>query len=420
MYKQYFKQAMASIRENPLVSFLTILGTALAVAMILVLVLFYQVRTASFSPVSERHRMLYITEIAGLNENNSGFMGGGMSNRLVRECFYPMTTAEAITAVTNNTQKRRISVPGIRQVREGEIREVDAAFWKVFDFRFLNGSPFTQEIFDSAIPVAVVSDRIAREFYGTTDVAGQTIQLDYVDYTIQGVVASVSEAVSEAYGEVWIPYSLNNGLVKEGHADGIGGSFHLVFLARSTKDFEAIRQEAQNRIVSFNSGQAEFKANIWKQPITSFQRMFYFPREDRMHGRFSGMLSLAALFLFLPVFNLLGIIFSQMKKRQPEVGLRKAFGATSWDIMKQILGENLIITLIGSIIGLVLSFLFFYVAKDSLLERTDVDLQFNMVVQPVLFVFTLLFCLVLNLLSAGVPAWCTAHAEVNDSLHSNV
>lgn len=420
MLKQYFKQAIATIRENPLVSFFTLLGTALSVAMIMVLVLVYQVRTASFAPVSERHRLLYITEIAGLNDQNSGFMGGGLGSRIVRECFYPMTTPEAITAVVNSTSKWRVSAPGIKQVREGDIREVDAAFWKVFDFHFLNGSPFTQAMFESATPVAVVSERIAREFFGTIDVVGQVIQLDYVDYTIQGVVSPVSEAVSEVYGEIWIPYSLNTNIAHDGNAEGIGGSLHLFFLAHSTKDFDAIRQEAQNRIVAFNGGQKEFKANIWKQPITSIQRMFYFVRGDRMHGVFSGMIALAALFLFLPVFNLLGIIFSQMQKRQPEIGLRKAFGATTGNIVGQILGENLIITLIGSLVGLLLSFLFFYVAKDSLLERTDVQLRINMVMQPLLFVCALLVCLLINLLSAGIPAWRTARAEVNDSLHSNV
>jgi hypothetical protein len=39
MIRQYFMQAIATIRENPLVRSLTILGTALAVAMMLVVVL---------------------------------------------------------------------------------------------------------------------------------------------------------------------------------------------------------------------------------------------------------------------------------------------------------------------------------------------------------------------------------------------
>ncbi|MDL2209100.1 ABC transporter permease [Parabacteroides sp. OttesenSCG-928-O15] len=420
MYRQYVKQAFASLWENPLASFLTILGTALSVAMIMVLVLVYQVKTSSFSPVSERHRMLYIPIIEGLNSDRAGFGGGGLGIRIIRECFYPMTTPEAITAVSNQVVQRRTSVPGVKLVRECDVRQTDAAFWKVFDFRFISGAPITEEIFRSAIPAAIINDRVARQFFGTTDVVGQTLQLDFIDFTIHGVVHSVSEAVTEAYGEIWIPYSLNKTLLQGDMAEGIGGQLELCILARSSADFDAIRQEAQNRITAFNAGQKEFKANIWKQPITSVQKLFYFIQGDRMHGNFSGMLALAALFLFLPVFNLLSIIISQIQKRRAEIGIRKAFGATNTTITRQILIENLLITCIGSLIGLCLSVLFFYIAKDSLLERNDINLQLHMVVKPSLFLFTVAVCLVINLLSAGIPAWRASRAEVADSLHSNI
>lgn len=420
MFKQYFKQAITTIRENPVVSFLTILGTALAVAMMMVLVLVYQVRTASFSPVSERYRMLYINIIKGVNEKKHGFSGGALGYRIVQDCFYPMTTPEAITAVSADIQQKRVSVPGNKHVRECNVRETDAAFWNVFDFRFLDGTPYTEEMFISAIPTAVISDRVAREFFGSTEVSGQSIQLDYVDYRIQGVVVSVSKAVSETYGEIWTPYSLNKNIMNNDIVEGIGGQLQLCILAHSTNDFAAIRQEAQSRVATFNTGQKEYFASIWKQPINSVQRMFYFIQGDRMHGNFSGMLALGALFLFLPVFNLLGIMYSQMQKRNPEFGLRKAFGATTRDILGQILAENFIITCIGGVLGLCFSVLFFYLAKDALLERPDVNLALSMILKPVLFAAALLTCLLINILSAGFPAWRTSKTEVVDSLNANV
>jgi putative ABC transport system permease protein len=416
MIKQYFKQAMATIRENPLVSFLTILGTALAVAMMMVLALVYQVKTASFPPVSERYRMLYVNQVEGMNESRSGYRGNGLATRLVNECFYPMETPEAVTATSADPQQRQVTVAGSRKVRECHVRETDAAFWDVFDFRFLHGAPYTEELFASAVPVAVVSERIAREFFGGVEVTGLTLQADYVDYRIVGVVSSVSEAVGEAYGEIWIPYSLNRGIMGGDFTEGIGGRLQVTILAGSAADFEAIRQEAQSRIATFNAGQKEFMANIWKQPITGVQRMFYFVPEDRMHGSFSGMLALAALFLFLPVFNLLSIMSSQIQRRRPEFGLRKAFGATTCHVMGQILAENFIVTFIGSLAGLCLSVLFFYLTKDGLLQRTDVSLQLAMIFKPALFVAALFACLLINLLSTGLPAWRTSRAEVAESL----
>ncbi|MDR2915232.1 MAG: ABC transporter permease [Tannerella sp.] len=417
----YFIQAIANIRENPLASFLVILGTALSVAMMLVLILVFQIKTSSFAPVSERHRLLYLEKIEGLDEKGNGYIGGGaMGYRIVKDCFYPMSSPEKTTAVSANTYSKRTAVSGTKTIRECDIRFVDASFWSVFDFRFINGKPFTEASFNSALPVAVISDRVAREFFGTTEIAGKTLQLDYVDYAVQGVVVSVSKAVEEAYGEIWIPYSVSRDIMTGDFVEGIGGQLQVFFLAKSPADFDKIRKETQSRIESFNSGQERYKANIWKQPINSIQRMFYFVQGDRVHGNASGMLMLAALFLLLPIFNLLGIMISQNQKRRPEIGLRKAFGATTSRIVGQRLTENFIITLMGGVIGLFLSILFFFIAKDGLLERTDVTLQPGMILKPAFFLTTLVVCMLINLLSAAIPAWKTARSQVTDSLNANI
>lgn len=60
MFKQYFKQAIHALRENRLTSVVSILGTMLSVAMILVVVLQFQIKLVGYSPVSKRDRMLYI------------------------------------------------------------------------------------------------------------------------------------------------------------------------------------------------------------------------------------------------------------------------------------------------------------------------------------------------------------------------
>lgn len=57
MFKQYFKQAIHALRENRLTSVVSILGTMLSVAMILVVVLQFQIKLVGYSPVSKRDRM---------------------------------------------------------------------------------------------------------------------------------------------------------------------------------------------------------------------------------------------------------------------------------------------------------------------------------------------------------------------------
>ena len=60
MFKQYFKQAIHALRENRLTSVVSILGTMLSVAMILVVVLQFQIKLVGYSPVSKRPDALYL------------------------------------------------------------------------------------------------------------------------------------------------------------------------------------------------------------------------------------------------------------------------------------------------------------------------------------------------------------------------
>ena len=58
MFRQYFKQAIQILKENRLTSVISILGTALSIAMILVVILQFQIKLVGFRPESNRDRML--------------------------------------------------------------------------------------------------------------------------------------------------------------------------------------------------------------------------------------------------------------------------------------------------------------------------------------------------------------------------
>ena len=56
----YLKQAWRLLKENRLLSIVSILGTALAICLVMVIVIVWQVRTAGFKPETHRERMLFV------------------------------------------------------------------------------------------------------------------------------------------------------------------------------------------------------------------------------------------------------------------------------------------------------------------------------------------------------------------------
>ena len=69
----------------------------------------------------------------------------------------------------------------------------------------------------------------------------------------------------------------------------------------------------------------------------------------------AGIVAIMLLFMSFPAVNLMVINFSRIIERYPEIGIRKAFGASSTALMGQFILENIFLTLIGGIIALILS-----------------------------------------------------------------
>ena len=56
MIKQYFKQALAQLRQQPLLTTISVLGTALTICLIMVVVMQQQIKTTPFAPESNRNQ----------------------------------------------------------------------------------------------------------------------------------------------------------------------------------------------------------------------------------------------------------------------------------------------------------------------------------------------------------------------------
>ena len=60
MYKQYLKQARQLMKQNRFFSFVYILGTGLAISMVMVMAIVYYIRTADIAPEDCRSRLLQL------------------------------------------------------------------------------------------------------------------------------------------------------------------------------------------------------------------------------------------------------------------------------------------------------------------------------------------------------------------------
>lgn len=426
MIKQYFIQSLNLIRQNRLLSTISIIGTALAIAMIMCIVLIYESKVANYEPEVNRDRTLMVGGITATGKEDSGWNNGGrMSLRVAKECFYSLTTAEAVTAVVPQ-RVNLASSPGEPEETKCVMSYTDDAFWNVFSFRFLSGKPYNQAEFASGIKNAVVSRSLARTIFGTDQVVGRTLSLSYDDYKICGVVEDVSVLADAAYAQVWVPYTTDP-YFESSNSEGLLYGYCCYMLAKNPKDFEEIRAEVQKNVDRMNAKQEKLIFMLRGGPDTKLMEMsrmgssFNQPQVTKLVGSYVVVI---LIFLMVPAINLSGITLSRMRKRMQEIGVRRAFGATRGELLWQILSENLVISMMGGALGLLLSYLSVLGMREWLLSTTisgqlgmEIDLSSQMLLRPSVFIYAFLFCLIMNLLSAGIPAWRVSRSKIINALN---
>jgi putative ABC transport system permease protein len=108
----------------------------------------------------------------------------------------------------------------------------------------------------------------------------------------------------------------------------------------------------------------------------------------------------ALLFMLLPALNLINLNTSRILERSSEIGVRKAFGASSRTLVGQFVVENLVLTLVGAGIGLALAaWLLQAINASGVIQYAQLSLNYR------IFGWGVLLAMIFGLLSGVYPAW---------------
>ena len=436
MLKTYFKQALALFRQNRLFSTLYIAGTGLAIAMTVVMAVVYYVKLAPVYPEVNRANTLYLTSASFHSDKEKMTYQSGLSYQALQEWMYPLKNVVEVSAVIDYGMETPayIQPADLSGDFSVALKLVDPAFFRIYSFRFLEGNPFTDSDLASAIHTAVISDDLARRLFGTTkDVVGRSFSLDYVNYRVCGVVRSASYLTPQSYAQVYLPYSV----AEDYKIPATGqfpycGNFSVTFLVKDEAQADALRAEIGDLTRRLNlQNKDQWQLELWKQPTSHWLSVFQSYPSDASFSpwKTAGYLIVVVLVLLLvPALNLSGLIASRMESRLPEMGVRKSFGAGRSVLLSQVMWENFFLTLAGGLLGLILAWITVYLGREWIFvlldqwpeavpQGVDAYVSGEMLFAPAVFVIAFLLCLLLNLLSALLPAWMSLRKPIVYSLY---
>jgi putative ABC transport system permease protein len=412
MLKNYFKIAIAVLKRRKFFTFISLFGISFSLTILIVITAFIDNGISANYPDTNRDRSLYITYVGlrkQLPDGSNNWNGSGtfyFLNHYTGMVKTPVKVAiSSISAATNTYVNNKKLVIGVKYTND--------AYWDVLNYIFLEGKPYNKQQIENGEHVAVISEQLKNAYFGDVpSVIGKYIEADNVQYRVSGVVKNVAITNLYAFADLYLPYTVSKANYKD---QFFIGNYNAILLANSTSDLPKIKAEYDQIVSRIPLGKD------WDQLIAhadsyleTFTRMAFGGNTKTNSGFGYFILAVtvfALLFLLLPTLNLVNINTSRILERSSEIGVRKAFGASSATLVLQFIVENIILTLLGGLISIILSFIILKIINDSnLLQNTELTINVTVVI------YAFIACLVFGFLSGVYPAWRMSRMQVVNAL----
>jgi putative ABC transport system permease protein len=409
MLKNYFKIAIAVLKRRKFFTFISLFGISFTLTILMVLTAFMDNTINPTYPDLKRDRSLYINHVE-LRNSKEGWM-----NRSSPSFYYlnhyagSMKTPVQMTIFSTNSP---VSAYVNNKKVVLEMKYTDAAFWEVADFDFTEGKAYDNAQIASSQPLVVITERAKADYFGDVpNVVGKYIEADNIRYRVIGVVKTPPVTSNTYYASLYLPYTLSKFNYK--NTDLMGGS-NAVILAKTPADRDKMSREYAQIVSKIPTGSEEMD-QLFSHADTYFG--------DKVRGLLGGgtesgirqfltLISLAIiLFLLLPTINLVNINITRIMERSSEIGVRKAFGASSKTLVYQFIVENLILTIIGGLLGVLFSALALYFINQS-----DVLVGLHLTLNLTILFYGFIACLLFGILSGVYPAWRMSKLAIVNAL----
>src|SRR5262245_58768803 len=276
---------------------------------------------------------------------------------------------------------RPASPPGQGGARTNEfVNGVGAEYFETAGMTILRGRSFTAPDIDreSGQKVRIVNETFARYYFGEADPIGQRFGPTAEKSGEFEIVGVVKDARTGSLRKPPRP-----GIYSPTFGQG-GTTFQLRTAAEPTRIIAAVRQAAR-----------EIDSNL---PLFNLKTLAALVDESLAQERLISTLSsfFGLLSLLLAAIGLYGILAYSVSRRTREIGIRIALGAHPGAVLRMVLRQGLILTLLGGGIGLAASLGATRLLASQLFDVTPTD--------PVTFVVAPILLLTVALLAGLVPA----------------
>ena len=266
---------------------------------------------------------------------------------------------------------------------------------KVQKKKLIHGRFINQNDIDDNKKVAVISENIYKQLFDADEEAiGEYIQINSINYLVIGLYdqGNVNFGPSE---DIHIPFTTFQQVYNQGENIGF-----LMITGKPEFDIEQIEEDAKLLLKTLNK--------VHPQDKQAF-RSFNLGKEFAKFTGFLGGMQFLTWFvgiatLIAGVFAIGNILLITVKERTKEIGVRRALGATPFEIKRQIVVEAVFLTLIAGIFGIIAGG-WILIALDHFFGQGDDAAIVNASVSIAVVIIAMVILIVLGTLIGLIPAF---------------
>ena len=381
-----FKTAIIGLKTNKTRSFLTVLGIVIGIASVILMM-----------SLGDGAQNLILRQIMSMGANNvyvepGAFSGGGdMTQQMMEGMEIKTLTLKDMEAIEKNPLVE-IVAPIVVSVSRVVYKNNDEkitffattpAYNKITDAQTILGSNFTDFEVQGMSKVAVLGYKIKEDLFEDENPIGKIIRIKKTNFRVIGVMEEQGTQMFQSLDEyIYIPITTaQKFLLGINHVQS--SVVKIISQDQIDEAVEDIRLILRERHNIYNPdgdlAKDDFKVVSGKETadimntVTSILTLL--------------LSSVAAIALVVGGVGIMNIMLVSVAERTREIGLRKAVGARSKDILYQFLIESVVLTVLGGVLGILLGAIFSYLVSIVLTMALGIQWDFVLSLSSIILAF---------------------------------
>jgi len=384
--KMLFKMAISSIRSNKMRSFLTMLGIIIGISSVIILV---GLGEGTKQQVSDQIESLGTNLVT---VNLTGNSAASISNADITD----LLTKPGIKKIAPELSQGSVNIKAGVTSTTTSLEASTADYSEIRKISVASGRFISNFDNENRFKVAVIGSETATNLFNSTNVVGQTMYVNGIEFSIVGVLQSQgSSSAGSSDDRIIVPLSTAERLLQ-------------------TTDIKTFYVEAQSQdtVSEAESYLTLFLNNKLNSDTTAyrvFDQTSLLTTAATTTQSMTTMLSgIAAISLLVGGIGIMNIMLVSVVERTKEIGIRKAIGAKRSNILIQFLIESATISSLGGILGVAFGYLGAYIAQNFL--------NMTMVISPNIVLGAFLFSFFVGVVFGLYPANTASKLNPIDAL----